>query len=494
MKAKKQALLSSWIPWVAALLLLGTALRLVNLNAPPLDFHSTRQLRNALVARSIYYGLSPTADAEKSALAASFRRAVGQYEPPILETIVGGTFALVGRESFAVARLYGTLFWLLGGVSLFGLARRIASPAAAMVGLAYFLILPFSVQASRSFQPDPLMTVALIAGVYFLYRWSEDQRWRWAILAACLLGLAVLVKIVIASMVAGAAVALVLVTLGKRFWRSPQTWAMTAIMVMPAFAYYVLGHPARSSEYLLAWTVELIQLITSPHFYADWLGFAGSLVGLSVLFLSLIGTAIAPTRFRWLLLGLWAGYLLYGLALPFQMFTHSYYHLQLVPVIALGLVPVAEALVRSTMPLSRLWRIAAMIPILVLATYESWAARSTLVAEDFGAAPKFWEGVGRAIPADTDVTALTQDYGFDLMYWGWRKVRLWPLSTALSDLRSGNTKPTERFHEITAGSEYFLVTAFGQLDSQPALTEILKGFPVEAQGEGYVLYDLTDAP
>ena len=241
MKAKTQALLSSWIPWVAALLLLGAVLRLVNLNAPPLDFHSTRQLRNALVARSIYYELSPTADAEKRALAASFRRAVGQYEPPILEAIVGGTFALVGRESFAVARLYGTLFWLLGGVALFGLARRIASPAAAMVGLAYFLILPFSVQASRSFQPDPLMTVALIAGVYFLYRWSEDQRWRWALLAACLLGLAVLVKIVIASMVAGAAVALVLVTLGKRFWKSPQTWAMTAIMVMPAFAILRLG-------------------------------------------------------------------------------------------------------------------------------------------------------------------------------------------------------------------------------------------------------------
>ena len=240
--------------------------------------------------------------------------------------------------------------------------------------------------------------------------------------------------------------------------------------------------------------MELLQLITSLHFYADWLGFAGSLVGLSILFLSLVGTALAPPRFRWLLLGLWAGYLLYGLALPFQMFTHSYYHLQLVPVIALGLVPVAEALVRSVLPLSRVWRTAAIIPILALAAYESWAARSKLVAEDFGAAPKFWEGVGRAIPADADVTALTQDYGFDLMYWGWRKVRLWPLNTALSDLRSGDTKPTERFQEITAGSQYFLVTAFGQLDSQPALAEILKGFPVEAQGEGYVLYGLTHAP
>ena len=38
------------------------------------------------------------------------------------------------------------------------------------------------------------------------------------------------------------------------------------------------------------------------------------------------------------------------------------------------------------------------------------------------------------------------------------------------------------------------MTAFGQLDSQPALAEILSGYPVEAQGEGFILYDLNAAP
>ena len=66
------------------------------------------------------------------------------------------------------------------------------------------------------------------------------------------------------------------------------------------------GNPSRSSEYFLAWTVEFLHLITSPHFYADWLGFAGGLVGLSIMFLSLVGTALALPRFRWLLLGLWS--------------------------------------------------------------------------------------------------------------------------------------------------------------------------------------------
>src|SRR5512147_1085451 len=105
MRSQRTIFSDVWMPWLAALLLLGAAVRLVNLYAPPLDFHSTRQLRNALVARSIYYGLAPDATAEQRSQAASFRRAVGQYEPPITETLVGVTFAITGGESFAVARI-----------------------------------------------------------------------------------------------------------------------------------------------------------------------------------------------------------------------------------------------------------------------------------------------------------------------------------------------------------------------------------------------------
>ena len=255
-------------------------------------------------------------------------------------------------------------------MAVYGLARRSVSRPAALAALTYFLILPFAVQASRSFQPDPLMTASLIVGLYFMVRWSEHQRWRWALLGAAFLGLAVLVKIVIAFLVAGAAVAIVSATLGRRFFRSSQVWAMVSIMVAPGLGYYVLGHPSRSTEYFVAWTVDLVHLITSPHFYSDWLGFVGGLVGLSLLFISLVGVVLASPRFRWMLIGLWGGYVIYGLLLPFQMFTHSYYHLQLVPVIALGLATVAEALTVAAAPLARVWRLLIVIPLAVLAGYE----------------------------------------------------------------------------------------------------------------------------
>ncbi len=200
------------------------------------------------------------------------------------------TYLFTGGENFASARVWGTLFWLSAGVALFDLMRRTTSPWAALIGLAYYLVLPFSVQASRSFQPDPLMTSAFIVGIYFLYRWSESLEcrtcscvgqqavrlkatWKWAILAGIFLGLATFVKIVIAFFVGAAAIALVLFTLKKDFWKSKQVWVMAALMIVACF--YLL-HSSQSWTFhriFLCLDSALIKLITSTDFYSKWLAF-----------------------------------------------------------------------------------------------------------------------------------------------------------------------------------------------------------------------------
>ncbi len=48
------------------------------------------------------------------------------------------------------------------------------------------------------------------------------------------------------------------------------------------------------------------------------------------------------------------------------------------------------------------------------------------------------------------------------------------------------------FNQLTAGHKYFLVTQFAQLDAQPELKGMLNTqFPVALDGDGYILYDLT---
>jgi len=500
------SLLSRAKPWsfvFILLLTLGGLLRLLDLTDPPLDFHSSRQLRNSLVAREIYYNALPSATAEQRQLTATFAASVGKYEPPVIETLVGYSYFLTGGESIAVARVWETFFWLAAAVALFDLMRRTSSPWAALIALAYYFVLPFSVEVSRSFQPDPLMTSAFVIGIYFLYRWSEDHSplisgealgekltWKWAILAAVFLGFATFVKIVIVFLVGAAAVAMVLYTLGWEFWRSKQVWAMAVIMILPALLFYVLLNHGRSTEYFFSWSLALMKLITSTDFYTKWLAFLGTLFGLTILCLSIAGAWIAPSRMRWLLVSLWVGYVLYGLTLPFQMYTHSYYHIQLIPLIALGLAVALTPLVEYVSAIGGVGRAGFIALILLAVGYQAYAARSVLVAEDFHHEPAFWSEVGEVIPADAKVIALTQDYGFRLMMYGWRKVDLWPLETGLSQTRNPDKNNAAEFDALTEGRDYFLVTAFGQLDKQPALKAILDSYPVVIEGEGYILYDL----
>ena len=491
MKTTLQTRPSNWFILFIILLALGGLLRLIDITDPPLDFHSSRQLRNSLVARDIYYSLLPSATTEQRDLASSFASAVGKYEPPVIESIVAVTYLFTGGENIASARIWETLFWILAGIALFDLMRRAVSPWAALIGLAYYLVLPFSVEVSRSFQPDPLMTSAFVIGIYFLYRWSEEQIWKWAILAGIFLGFATFVKIVIAFFVGAAAIALVLFTLKKDFWKSKQVWVMAAIMVLPALLFYVLLNQGRSTEYFFSWTVSLIKLISGSDFYTKWLAFIGSLFGFTMIFLSIAGGFLATPRLRWLLISLWIGYLLYGLTLPFQMYTHSYYHIQLIPIVALGLAAALNPLIESAAVQSVAGRAGFIAVIVAVIGFQSWVSRSVLVADSFRHEPAFWQQVGEAIPTDAKVVGLTQDYGFRLMLYGWRKVTLWPYSTELAEVRNGKVDFANRFDELTVGRDYFLVTAFGQLDKQPSLKKILDAYPIAIEGNGFILYDLN---
>ena len=102
------------------------ALRLYDLTDQPLDFHPTRQLRSAIVARGMYYQMLPDADPMPCASGRSLiGQSAGQYEPPILENLVARHLPADGRrESCGSRACYTTLFWLIAGLAVFDLARR----------------------------------------------------------------------------------------------------------------------------------------------------------------------------------------------------------------------------------------------------------------------------------------------------------------------------------------------------------------------------------
>ncbi|MBT3321195.1 MAG: hypothetical protein HN392_02820 [Anaerolineae bacterium] len=477
---------------LACLLILGAVLRLIDITDPPLVFHPTRQLRSTLIARDIYYQLLPDADPEKQELASKFTNGMGIYEPPIFESIVGWTYLWAGGESIVIPRIYNTFFWLLAGLALFQLARCLSSDEAALVAIAFFLILPFGVEASRSFQPDPLMTSLFVGGFYFLYRWTEEESWKYAILSAFFLGFATLVKISIVFFVAPIAVVAVFIVYGwKNFWKSPQVWAIFLLMVLPAFIYYIFGIQETSSSFFLNRTLGASGLLLDSKFYLQWMRLTGSLFSTTIIFFSLVGVLLLPSRGRALLIGIWTGYILYGLALPYFIHTHSYYHIQLIPTIALGIAPIAQGIITQVRRQGRFVGSLFIGLALLALAYNAWVARSVLLARDFRVEAIVWKNIADEIPANRSIIALTQDYGNRLMVFGWRDVALWPLSTLMQEMNDNQINVKAEFERRTEGKDFFLITAFGQYNKQPLLKEILSDYPLLGEdNDDFLLFDL----
>jgi hypothetical protein len=161
-------------------------------------------------------------------------------------------------------------------------------------------------------------------------------------------------------------------------------------------------------------------------------------------------------------------------------------------VVALGLVPIIEAVAVRVSRETR-WLKAALIAIVVfVVSYQAWIARSDLVAQaaDYRREPAYWENMAKAVPVNANLIGLTQDYGYRLMYYGWRKIVLWPYVNGLTEAKGTSFNAQAKFSELVAGRDDFLVTASGQLDAQPELKKILDGYTVIEQGDGFVLYDL----
>lgn len=489
---------------IAALLLVfGLGLRLFDITDQPIDFHPTRQLRGAIIARGIYYDMLPPGEPSSPAAfqrqqAIDFWYSTGQYEPSILETISAYTYLALGAEQIWVPRAYSALFWVLAGLPLLDLARRLAPGrrvlgGPALLALGYYLALPFAVQASRTIQPDPMMVMWIVFAAWALFRWSESFSWKWALLAGVLGGLALLTKVVAAYPLAGAAIGLVVAGSGwKRFWRSPQVWAMAVLMLLPTVLYY-LNRGGRASEFFSSWTVALSDLLLQPSLYARWFNLVQSLLGLTALLLALSGVLIAAGKGRALLLGLWVGYAAYGLFLPYQMYTHNYYHLMLVPITALSLTPIFSTIWERVQQQAFAWRMGFAALALVGLAYLFWVSVAELQRESFQSEPAYWQEIAAKLPADGKIVALTQDYGYRFMYYGWRKVTLWPIvgERELARLRGNNKEFQDFFNNRVEGKRYFLITAFNQYEKQPDLVETLEqGYTLVSKGTGYEIYDL----
>ncbi|MCJ7702533.1 MAG: glycosyltransferase family 39 protein, partial [Anaerolineales bacterium] len=214
-------------------MILGLGIRLYDLTDPPLDFHSTRQLWSAIIARGIYYQGEEETPTWMRVLAVEAWKAKPAIEPIIFETVVAFTYRLVGSEILWIPRIYASLFWTIGGLGLYFLVRDLTSIDAGVTALLFYTFVPFGAIASRSFQPDPLMVMWIILAWWAFYRWYQSPSWKAAILSGFMAGMAMLTKSVAVFMLLGGMAALLVAGPGiKRAVKDRQVWGIAFLSAL----------------------------------------------------------------------------------------------------------------------------------------------------------------------------------------------------------------------------------------------------------------------
>ncbi len=488
-------------PWLMAALMAvlfigALGIRLLDLTDPPNDFFLVRQYRSLLIARGMYYAHLPSASEWQREIAVAQWQEQGLIEPPIMEGLAALTYRIIG-EHIWVGRVYASLFWLAGGLAIWLLAKELSMREGGIIALAYFLFLDFGMTASQAFMPDSLMTALIAWSLWALYRWETRRTWKSAILAGALTGLAILVKSVAVFPLLGAAAGLV-VSRGsvKRILADKQTWAVAGITAIPTAIFYFYGLfivGTLGGQFALRFIPALLK---DPSFYGRWLFIAAGIVGFSAIFLSLVGILVfhnhAP---RFLIIGAWLGYIVFGFAFPFHFTSHEYYHMPLIPIVSIGLIPVADLLVRQVARQEG-WLVRALFAALLLlaVSMQMWQERNYKLTTDYRPEIAYWQDLGQRIGYDKKIVELSGDYGCRLAYWGWVSGSQW-LNTGDQALRAlaGQTPPdfAATFAEQTSGKDLFVITSAPEWENQLELRDYLTAhYPLIAQGDSYWIFDL----
>jgi 4-amino-4-deoxy-L-arabinose transferase-like glycosyltransferase len=491
-------------------------LRLYGLGQLPLGFNPPREYHGALLARG-FYEWWLTGDLKTIP-------PDGIIEPPILEILTSVGYLIVGGEHLWIPQVFSTLFWMVGGVFLYLIAKRIVSPNAAVFCLFFYLFVPYGVVASRAFMPDPLMIMLLMTSIFTILRHYEHPSRRRVLVAAVAASLTIFVKPGICLFqVFGVFVSLGIYRGGaRRSLTSAHFLVFTVLSILPTalyglwVTYFVSGFLQRQVSQKVA-----PQLILGASFWGGWLDSVWVVMGYAALLGALLGMLVLRKGLpRALMIGLWSGYILFGLVFSDHIATVAYYSLQLVPVVALSLGPVADLIMeylnQTVHGVGQLgWRgygrvivIALSTAVLVLSALGNRQAVDWLLADQQQATsylPMF-KKIGEAVNhsyrtivlfgRDTIQNYSEPNYTYALMYHGHFLGERWPYPTHTEKRQEGtqqtSTQALFRKYMKKHSPEYFVISRgwWNRAETKGLRTYLTENFPMVAHGDNYVVFDL----
>jgi hypothetical protein len=487
-------------------------IRIYHIDDPPLIFHPNRQYHSAMIARAFYFEHCKTIQPWQREMAILNRSQEVVGELPILEFIASIAYRIAGGEYLWIPRLLNVVFWLIGGLCLYLFVGRISSFDGAILSLGYFLFLPYAIEASRSFQPNPLMIMLLIISITTIYGYYEKSTRKHLFIAAAVSALTLFIY--------PTSVFPLMITFGllaiyrKGIWgtlKDWQFWVFGSVCVLPAAAYYfyaifIAGHIRGYSQ-----TAFLPKLLLESFFWKGWLtqidkviGLAGLIGGLLGLFLFPDGLTGLPSRAqsregraKVLLCGLFLSYVIYAFIFTYHIHTHDYYQLPFVPTVAISLGAVGAAVLNRFGQINRNFftKIGVSAVILFAVFINVCKQKEQLYNRGIAGYVKMCEEIGAIVEHSKKTIFLTYSYGKPLRYHGQIAGSNWPDSGDFrADILSGIpiVSAQERYKQLSKdGAEFFIITEFSEFEYQQDLKKFLtQNFSLLANNQNYLIFDL----
>lgn len=478
---------------------MGLGIRLYDITDPPLDFHPTRQLRSALIARGMYYqNLEGEPEWKREQAMQAWQRE-SIIEPPVMERLSAWLYGVFGGMYLWIPRSLSSLFWVSAAVAIFLLGSELSRRDGGLAAAFYFLFLPYGIYASRTFQPDPLMIALIAWALWAFLHWYRVRTMRMALYAGLLSGLAIFVKSVAVFFIGGAFAGLILLGVGAlNALRERQIWVMAGLAATPATAFtiyglWVAGFLQRQFNYRF-----FPQLWRDQVFYIRWQEMATNIAGFAILLAALTGILLVRDKGkRGFLLGLWVGYGLYSFVFPYHTITHDYYQLPLILIVSVSSTVVFAELLGSIAAAQKgTWvQMSVVLLLFAAAAFKVWDVRVNLARDNYRGELDFWEQVGQNVEPGASVLSMSQEYGYPLAYYGWRTSDVW-LNSQDIELRvlAGKSREeiVEKQYDALTEHDYFVITKMSKLNGDPSLKEMLYNqYSVVAEGRNFVIFDLS---
>jgi 4-amino-4-deoxy-L-arabinose transferase-like glycosyltransferase len=223
---------------VVFLLALALSVRLYNLTSPIIGAHSWRQSDTAAMSRNFYTNglnlFSPQVD---------WGGLPGYCETefPIYSYIVALLYKIFGVHDF-LGRLFSVVCFLTAIYFLYRLVVNYFDSNVAFWSCLVYSILPLNIYYSRTFQPESMLLMCCIIGVYYFSIWLDSEQHQDLILSCVFVSLACLIKVLPIIYLGLPIFYLAWSKFGIKLFSMRSLWIYSIFIIGSVFAWYYHAH------------------------------------------------------------------------------------------------------------------------------------------------------------------------------------------------------------------------------------------------------------